>query len=87
MHKCEPSIIAIDVDTQQVIGYVIAAPRGLYGEHPILDGLLDSINNIKYGDSVIGDLNYLLVGQVCIAKAYRGQGLLPKMYQYYKESL
>jgi RimJ/RimL family protein N-acetyltransferase len=87
MHSYEPSIIAVDSVSQLVVGYIIAAPRSLYGEHPILDCLMDSINSIKYGDTLVEDLNYVLVGQVCIAKAYRGQGLLSKMYQYYKESL
>jgi ribosomal protein S18 acetylase RimI-like enzyme len=85
MHQLEPSIIAKDGD--KIAGYVIVTTKESYGQHPLLDSLFDSINALTYNGSSLKDVNYILVGQLCVGKAYRGIGLVQKMYTYYQESL
>jgi ribosomal protein S18 acetylase RimI-like enzyme len=85
MHQLEPSIIAKDGD--KIAGYVIVTTKESYGQHPLLDSLFDSIDALTYNGSSLKDVNYILVGQLCVGKAYRGIGLVQKMYTYYQESL
>lgn len=95
MHQIHPSIIAKDGDT--VVGYVLVVTKELYGKHDLLTDLFDSINSIQYPITVNNDtttprryyqdINYVLVGQLCVAKGYRGIGLVQKMYQHFYDTL
>jgi RimJ/RimL family protein N-acetyltransferase len=85
MHRFQPSIIAKDGDT--IAGYVIITTKNSYEQHPLLDSLFDSIDALNYNDTPLKDVNYILVGQLCVGKAYRGTGLVQKMYNYYQQSL
>jgi RimJ/RimL family protein N-acetyltransferase len=85
MHQFQPSIIAKDGDT--IAGYVIITTKNSYGQHPLLDSLFDSINLLDYNGINLKNINYILVGQLCVGKAYRGTGLVQKMYTYYQQSL
>ena len=85
MHQFQPSIIAKDGDT--IAGYVIITTKDSYGQHPLLDSLFDSIDALNYNDTPLKDVNYILVGQLCVGKAYRGNGLVQKMYGFYQQSL
>ena len=85
MHRFQPSIIAKDGDT--IAGYVIITTKNSYGQHPLLDSLFDSINLLDYNGINLKNVNYILVGQLCVGKAYRGTGLVQKMYGFYQQSL
>ena len=85
MHLYQPSIIAKDGD--KIAGYVIVTTKDSYGQHPLLDSLFDSIDALNYNGDSLKNINYILVGQLCVGKAYRGIGLVQKMYTYYQQSL
>ena len=42
---------------------------------------------IKIADEVVSNKPYLVMGQICIDKPYRGLGLFDGMYNYYKQQL
>lgn len=85
MHLEESSIIAKDGDA--VVGYALVATQSIRHEHPLLASLFNVIDTLKINDGLFKDFNYVVVGQLCVAKRYRGQGLVQKMYNYYRESL
>jgi len=85
MHQFQPSIIAKEGD--KVAGYVIITDKNSFGQHPLLDDLFNSIDQLNYKGNNLKEINYVLVGQLCVAKAYRGTGLVQKMYHYYKDCL
>jgi ribosomal protein S18 acetylase RimI-like enzyme len=85
MHQLAPSIIAKDGD--KIAGYVIVTTKESYGQHPLLDSLFDSIDALSFNGASLKDVNYILIGQLCVAKAYRGMGLVQKMYAYYQNCL
>ena len=85
MHQFEPSIIAKDGDI--VAGYVIITTKNSDGQHPLLDSLFDAIDTVHFDDASLKNVNYILVGQLCVGKAYRGMGLVQKMYTYYQQCL
>lgn len=85
MHACHPSIIALDGD--QLAGYALAASRKVRSGHPLLDDLCKQIDGLSYRHRRLGDSNYVVVGQLCVAKPYRGKGLVQRMYHMFRESL
>jgi ribosomal protein S18 acetylase RimI-like enzyme len=83
MNELTPAIIA--KQSNRVIGYVLATDRSLLSEHPLLRDLSSQINKISFKKKTIGDFNYLVVGQLCVAKEFRGQGVAQQLYFYFKK--
>ncbi|MCO6496830.1 MAG: GNAT family N-acetyltransferase [Chitinophagaceae bacterium] len=83
MNDTEPHVIAKDGD--KVAGYVLAMTKELRNEIPILFPMFSVFDNIAYNGKKISDFNYMLVGQVCVDKAYRGQGVFDNCYEYYRK--
>ena len=82
MNKSTPAIIANQKG--EVVGYALATNRSLLGQHPLLKDLSIQINKIPFGDKAIGDFDYLVVGQLCVARQVRGQGLAQRLYAHFK---
>ena len=83
MNSIEKSIVAKDGD--QVIGYLLAMTKASKDDIPILIPMFNEFDNILYRGKKIAEYNYLVVGQVCVDEAYRGQGILDECYTEYKE--
>jgi ribosomal protein S18 acetylase RimI-like enzyme len=85
MHEAGPSIIAKDDD--QVIGYALVAVPSIRHHHELLADLFNTIDHTDYQGILLKEAKYVVVGQLCVSKKYRGIGLVQQMYQYYRESL
>jgi hypothetical protein len=85
MHGENPSVIAKDGDL--VAGYALVAVKAIRHEHELLEDLFDSIDKIRYHNCLLKDAKYLVVGQLCVSKNYRGLGLVSQIYQFFKKSL
>jgi ribosomal protein S18 acetylase RimI-like enzyme len=83
MNDHEKHVIAKDND--KVVAYVLAMTQHSKFDIPILHPMFEAFGTISYGGKKITDYNYLVVGQVCIDKAYRGQGLFDNCYAAYKK--
>jgi hypothetical protein len=81
MHETEPGIIAKDND--KVVAYVLAMIPGLRKDFPILEPLFQLFEKINYNGKPVSTYNYLIVGQACIDKPYRGKGVFKKLYTAY----
>ena len=82
MHEVYPSIIVKEGD--EIVAYTIVTNKAVYGEHPEVDHLFNTLDTTSYKGKLLKDVSYILVGQVCVGKSHRGQGWVPKMYAYYK---
>jgi hypothetical protein len=85
MHQTEPSIIAKDGD--KVVGYALATTKSVGHHHPLLASLFDAIDSKKINNLPLIDTNYIVVGQLCVGKAYRGQQLSQKIYAFFQKEL
>lgn len=83
LNDAEKHVIA--KDDEKVIGYLLAMTQQAKSDIPILFPMFSVFDNIIYKGKRISDYNYLVVGQVCIDKQYRGQGILPNCYAVYKD--
>ncbi len=78
----EKHIIAKDND--RVVGYVLAMTHHSKFDLPILIPMFNEFEIILYGSKKIADYNYIVAGQVCTNKEYRGQGIVDNCYGTYK---
>lgn len=82
MHLHEKNIIA--KDGEQVIAYVLGMTEQSKNDIPKLVELYESFDHIQFKGMPVGDYHYIVVGQVCVDKNYRGQGLFDQCYEAYK---
>jgi ribosomal protein S18 acetylase RimI-like enzyme len=85
IHDIEPAIVAKDGDT--VVGYALAVTKALYGHHDLLDDLFTKIDAHHYKGQLLADIDYVVVGQLCVAKTHRGRGLVQQLYGHFQASL
>ncbi|HCL83584.1 MAG TPA: GNAT family N-acetyltransferase [Chitinophagaceae bacterium] len=85
LHEACPSIIAKEDD--RVVGYALAALKSTRHHHDLLGDLFNVIDQLVYHDLSFKDTRYVVVGQLCVAKGYRGLGLVQQMYQHFKTHL
>lgn len=84
MNTIEQNTIAKDGD--QVVGYLIAMTAASRNAIPILKPMFELFDNLEYNGKRVSEYNYMVVGQVCIDKAVRGQGVLDACYEHYKNN-
>jgi ribosomal protein S18 acetylase RimI-like enzyme len=83
LNDYEKHIIAKDGD--KVIGYTLAMTQNSKSDIPILIPMFNIFNEVMYAGKKINAYTYIVVGQVCIDKAYRGQGIVDNCYTAYKK--
>lgn len=84
LNDIEPHIIAKDND--KVIAYLLVMTEQSANEIPVLKPMFEVFNRAPFAGKTVADFNYIVVGQVCVDKAYRGKGILDSCYHYYKET-
>jgi ribosomal protein S18 acetylase RimI-like enzyme len=85
MHGESPSVIA--TDGKEVVGYALVSVKAVRHDHELLGDLFNTIDKINYQNELLKDSRYVVVGQLCVSKNYRGLGLVQQMYRYFKECL
>ena len=85
MHDASPAIVAKDGD--KVVGYALVATHAVRKGHDLVEGLFDSIDKCIYNGKFLAEQRYVVVGQLCVAKEYRGMQLVDQMYQHFAESM
>lgn len=84
MNTIENHTIALDGN--KLIGYVIAMTKKSKDDIAILKPMFELFDQISYANKKVTDYNYMVVGQVCVDKEYRGQGIFDTLYQNYKNN-
>lgn len=83
LNDTEPHIIAREND--RVIGYVLSMTKKARPDIPVLYPMFQMFDRIVYQEKTISESNYIIVGQVCVDKDFRGQGVFDNCYKAYKE--
>ena len=83
MNAIERHVIAKDGD--RVIAYLLAMTTASKNDIPILVSMFETFDTISYRDRPLSTWHYIVVGQVCVDKDYRGQGVLMETYKKYRE--
>lgn len=84
MNQAAPSVIAKDGD--QVAGYCLVMPRSFRTRVPILEPMFELLETLTWRDRPLKtDPRWFVMGQVCVAEGYRGQGVFDGMYRHLAE--
>lgn len=67
---------------RRVVGYALAMTRAFGDSVPVLRELFERQDVCTYGGQRLGEVNYLVMGQVCVAEEARGKRLVDRMYKY-----
>ena len=65
-------------------GYAIAVLPNARHFVPELASLFDQIDKLSYDGQPVSQLPYYVMGQVCVADGYRGQGLFDQLYAHHR---
>lgn len=85
MNDIEPHIICKDQD--KLVSYVLTMTAESQNDLPVLVPMFEAFKNLTHKGKPVADYNYMVVGQVCVDKDYRGQGIFDKSYNEFKSRL
>lgn len=85
MNADYPHIIA--KAEEQVVAYALVMLRKFGDAIPILYPMFERIDCLDWEGKSMKESKYFIMGQVCIAKAYRGQGIFAKLYKNMKQQM
>lgn len=84
MHTIEPHVIAKDGD--KVIGYILAMTKESRDLVSVLVPMFEQFDRLIFGKKLLSTYDYMVIGQICVDKTYRGQGIFDKMYERYRST-
>jgi hypothetical protein len=85
MHWVHPSVVARS--DGRVVGYALVTFPELRHGHPLLEDLFGKLDAVRFRGGLLRDASYVVVGQLCVGKGYRGRGLVQAMYGFFREGL
>lgn len=85
INEAEPCLII--TNNNVVVAYAIAMVESAAKDMPVFNELFSTVASLTYNDGPMTNYKYIFVGQLCIDKKYRGQGLVEKLYAFYKQEL
>jgi hypothetical protein len=80
-----PQAIALSGD--QVVGYCLALPPSLRAELPSLEPMFVQFARCIYKGRPLPEYRFVVGGQVCVDRPFRGQDLLKRLYHEIRVSL
>jgi len=85
LNESRPSIIAVDGD--RVVGYALVVTREIGEQDPFLAELFQQIDQREFEGEPLRAAKYVVVGQLCVDRQYRGLGLVQQLYGLFRDSL
>jgi GNAT superfamily N-acetyltransferase len=82
LNEIEAHVIAKDND--RVVAYLLAMTERSRFDIPVLLPMFELFEAVDYQHKKIAGYNYIVVGQVCVAAGYRGQGIFDACYDAYR---
>ena len=85
MYLSAPQIVA--VHNGQVVGYALTMLPSFADRVPVLVPMFERINSLSWKGRKLSDWRYYTMGQVCVAKDYRGMGIFAGLYAGHRRFL
>lgn len=85
MNDIEQHVIAKDGDS--VAAYLLAMTKESRDDIPVLIPMFETFDSLDFQGRKLSDCHFIVVGQACVGKEYRGQGVFDGCYKHYKEVL
>ena len=71
-------------DNNKVVGYALVALKEARHFHLSLDAMVNHLEQLTFNDKKLSGYKYYVMGQICVAKKYRGRGVFRMLYQQHK---
>ena len=81
MNEAAPHILAKDAD--KVVGYALGMTRSFKERVAVLRPMFELLDGLTVDGKCLGDMNYIVMGQICIDESYRGKGIFRGLYDLY----
>jgi ribosomal protein S18 acetylase RimI-like enzyme len=75
----------IAVDNDKVVGYALTMLKEYKNLIPVLVPMFAVFESIEYENTKLNNVNYYVMGQVCVADTHRGKGIFKALYEKHKE--
>ena len=85
MNQPDPHIIAYD--QSMLVGYALVMKRQFSEHIPVLIPMFKKIDSMYYEDKPLRQFNYFVMGQICVAKPYRGKGVFRGLYNEMRDRM
>jgi hypothetical protein len=85
MNDVTPHTIA--KNGEEIIGYTLSMNKVFQTRIPVLKPMFEQIDALSFEGNPLSGADYVIMGQVCIAKGYRGQGIFGGLYHEMKSRL
>ncbi len=83
MNSIEQHVIAKEDD--KVIAYLLAMTELSKHDIPVLIPMFEAFDKIMFHGNPLASYNFIVVGQACVDKQYRGQGVFDGCYEHYRK--
>ena len=85
MNREFPAAIAKSGD--ELAGYCLMMPQGFREQVPILQPMFALLDGLQWrGEPLAGNPRWFVMGQVCVARDFRGQGVFDGLYDQLRRS-
>ena len=84
MHASGPSVVARC--DGEVVGYALTMPVECRSFLPVLVPMFDLLDGLEYRGAPFARTRYYVMGQICVARAFRGSGLFDAMYAHHRKA-
>lgn len=84
MHALGPSIVARASDGR-LAGYALMMAREARPLVPVLEPMFERLEALSWRGTPLSRLRFYLMGQICVAAAFRGQGVFDALYRGHRE--
>ncbi|MFI5135260.1 MAG: GNAT family N-acetyltransferase [Chitinophagales bacterium] len=71
----------------EVVGYALVMTKEFRNDIPVLIPMFEKIDQLTYEGKSLSMQNYFVMGQVCIAKNFRGLGIFDLLYEKLEKNL
>ena len=85
MNAKKPHIIA--KSNNRVIGYALVMLEIFKDQIPVLVPMFEQIKSIMHEGKLMSEIDFFIMGQVCIAKDFRGQGIFKGLFEKMKTEM
>jgi ribosomal protein S18 acetylase RimI-like enzyme len=81
----QPMPHSIAVSEGHVAAYALTMTRAFASAIPALVPMFEEIDSTVWQGKTLGEVNYVVMGQICVGKPFRGLGLVSQLYDYMAE--
>lgn len=79
-----PHIIATEEGRDEVVAYALVMLHAMRSRLPALGPMFDRLGRLDYRGRPLGGYRSYIMGQVCVARAHRGRGLVGRLYDEHR---